>query len=165
MQIYFQKKIPYIIYFVVFMLHQLGKGISLCCLSCKSFFVKPLHRSHAPPCLQAGRGAGPPSPQAGRRCYTSDGGTPSLQNILQELAGVGGFHFCDLLWRALRDDGAALVAAFRTKVDDVVGDFDDVEIVFDDENRVALVAERLEDFQQLLDVGDMEAGGRFVQYI
>ena len=70
-----------------------------------------------------------------------------------------------MLRRALRDDGAALVAAFRAKVDDVVGDFDDIEIVFDDENRVALVAERLEDFQQLLDVGDMEAGGRFVQYI
>ncbi len=147
------------------MFHQLGKGISLCCLSCKSFFVKLLHRSHAPPCLQAGRGAGPPSPQAGRRCYTSDGGTPSLQNLFQKLAGVGGFDFCDLFGSALRDDGAAHVAAFRTEIDDVVGHFDDVEIVFDHENRIALVTERLQHFQELFDVGDMEAGRRFVQYI
>ena len=89
--------------------------------------------------------ARPPCPQAGCRSYTSDGGTPSLQNLLQKLAGVGGFYFCDLLWRALRDDGAALVAAFRAEIDDVVGDFDDIEIVFDDQDGIPLVAERLEE--------------------
>ena len=88
-----------------------------------------------------------------------------LQNLFEELAGVGGFHFRDLLRRALRDDGAALVAAFRPEVDDVIGHFNDIEIVLDDENRVALVAKRLEDFQKLFDVGYMEAGRRLVQYI
>lgn len=101
----------------------------------------------------------------GERIGSRRSGTPSLQNVFQKLAGVGGFHFRNLLGRALRDDGAALIAAFRAKVDDVVGHFDDIEIVFDDENRVALITKRLEDFQKLLDIRDMEAGGRFVQYI
>ena len=70
-----------------------------------------------------------------------------FQNIFEELSCVGGFYFRNLFGRALRDDGAALIAAFRAEIDDVVGHFDDIEIVFDDENGVALVAKRLEDFQ------------------
>ncbi len=88
-----------------------------------------------------------------------------FQNIFEELSCVGGFYFRNLFRRALRDDGAALITAFRAEIDDVVGHFDDIEIVFDDENCVALVAKRLEDFQKLFDIRDMEAGRRFIQYI
>src|SRR5690242_15114156 len=46
----------------------------------------------------------------------------------------------DLLGRALRDDAAAAVAAFRAEIDDPVRGLDDVEVVLDDEHRVAGVA-------------------------
>lgn len=49
---------------------------------------------------------------------------------------------------ALRDDEATLLAAFRANVHDVVTDFDHIEVVFDDQNRVAFVHQLLEYIQQ-----------------
>jgi hypothetical protein len=45
----------------------------------------------------------------------------------------------------------------------VVGALDDVEVVLDDEHGVALVDEAVEDVQELLDVAEVEAGGRLVE--
>ena len=58
---------------------------------------------------------------------------------------------------------AAVDAAFGAQVDDVVGDLDDVEVVLDDDDGVALVDEELEDVQQAVDVGEVQAGGGFVE--
>ena len=55
----------------------------------------------------------------------------------EELARVRLRHFDDVLGAPRRHDGAALVAALRAEVDDVVGTFDDVHIVFDDDERMA----------------------------
>ena len=74
-------------------------------------------------------------------------------------SGVAG----DLLRRAFGDDAAAAVAAFGAEVDDPVGGFDHVEVVLDDDDRVAAVGEALEHAEQLLDVGEVEPGGRFVE--
>ena len=52
--------------------------------------------------------------------------------------------------RALEDDGAAVRAGARAHVDDVVGDPDDLRVVLDDEHRVALVAQALEQRVHLL---------------
>ena len=69
----------------------------------------------------------------------------------------------DRLGRALGDDPAAAVAALRPEVDDPVGGLDDVEVVLDDDDRVAAVDEAVEDLEQLLDVGEVQAGGRLVE--
>ena len=69
----------------------------------------------------------------------------------------------DLLGRALGDDPAAAVAALRPEVDDPVGGLDDVEVVLDDEDRVAAVDQPVEHLEQLLDVGEVEAGRRLVE--
>ena len=61
------------------------------------------------------------------------------------------------------DDPAAAVAALRPEVDDPVGGLDDVEVVLDDEDRVAAVDQPMEDLEQLLDVGEVEAGRRLVE--
>jgi hypothetical protein len=58
----------------------------------------------------------------------------------------------DVLRRAGRDQFAAPVAALRSEVDDPVGGLDDVEVVFDDDDGVPLVAQPVQDLQQLLDV-------------
>jgi hypothetical protein len=63
------------------------------------------------------------------------------------------------------DDFAAAVAAFGAEVDDPVGGLDDFEIVLDHHHRVALVDQLVQHFQQLLDVVEMQAGGRLVEDI
>lgn len=79
------------------------------------------------------------------------------------LAGVGFFDAGDLLGGALGDDLAALVSGFRSEVDDPVGGFDNVEIVFDDDDADAFFDQALEDGQEQADVVEVEAGGWFVE--
>ena len=69
----------------------------------------------------------------------------------------------DLLGRALRDDQAAAGAALGAHVDDPVGRLDDVEVVLDDDDRVALVDEPLQHAEQLADVLEVQAGRRLVE--
>ena len=64
---------------------------------------------------------------------------------------------------ALGDELAAVLAGFGAKVEDPVGGFDDVEVVLDDEKGVAGIDEFLEDGEEVLDVGEVEAGGGFVE--
>jgi len=69
----------------------------------------------------------------------------------------------DLFRGALGDDAAAAFAAFGTEVDDPVGLFDDVEMMFDDQDGVAKSNETLEDVEELADVVEMQAGSGFVE--
>ena len=69
----------------------------------------------------------------------------------------------DLLGRADGDDLAACLAALGAEVDQVVGLLDHVEIVLDHEHGVAAVDEALQRLEQLLDVGEVQAGGRLVE--
>ena len=69
----------------------------------------------------------------------------------------------DGLRRALGDDLSAFVAGFGSQVNDPIGAFDDVEIVFDDEHRMTGIDETLKSFQQNPDVVKVQAGGRFVE--
>ncbi|MNT60026.1 hypothetical protein D3C72_1975830 [compost metagenome] len=61
------------------------------------------------------------------------------------MAGRGGR---DSFRRALRHDMAAAVAAFRAHVDQPVRRLDDVQVVFDDEHRIAGVDELVQHLQQ-----------------
>ena len=45
----------------------------------------------------------------------------------------------------------------------MVGAFDDVEVVLDDEEGVAVIDEALEDDEEALDVGEVEASGGLVE--
>ena len=78
------------------------------------------------------------------------------------MAGVGGGDFGDLFGGAGGDYGAAVEAAFGAHIDDMVGGFDDVEVVLDDDHGVAAVDELAEDFEETLDVCGVEAGGGLV---
>ena len=46
----------------------------------------------------------------------------------------------DGAWRACDEDFSAPLAAFRAEVDDPVSGFDDIEIVFDNNDSIAMVA-------------------------
>jgi hypothetical protein len=66
----------------------------------------------------------------------------------EELAGIRARSGRNSGRTALADDAAAIFAALRTKVDDPVAVADDVEIVLDDDDRVAQVGEPVEDFER-----------------
>ncbi len=61
----------------------------------------------------------------------------AVQKGAEDVAGVGAAGASDFFGGAGGDDAAAVFAAFWTKIDDVVGGFDYVEIVFDDQDGVA----------------------------
>ena len=73
--------------------------------------------------------------------------------------------FDNLFRGAAGDDRAAFGAGFGADVDDPVGSFDDVQIVFDDDDRVAVVDQAVEHFEQFCEVVEVEAGRGFVEQV
>ena len=67
--------------------------------------------------------------------------------------------------RAAGDDEAAFLATLRSQVDEIIRVFHDIEIVFDGDNRVTHFHEAMENVDELLYVGEVKAGGGFVQYV
>ena len=75
---------------------------------------------------------------------------------------------CDLrhLFRtSLSDDVTACLASLRSEVDHPIGCFDDIQIVFDDDEGIAGIHQFVQDGQQFLDVVEVKAGGRLIQDI
>src|SRR5712691_10636480 len=73
------------------------------------------------------------------------------------------FARCDFLRRSLRDEATACFAGFRAEVDHPVRAFDNVEIVLDDNHRMAGIGEALENLQQHAHVVEMQASRRLVE--
>ena len=69
----------------------------------------------------------------------------------------------DLFRRTGRDQHAAAIAAFGPKVEHPVGGLHHIQVVLDDDNRVARIDQFVEHFQQLLYVLEVQAGGRLVE--
>src|SRR5437016_14548930 len=69
----------------------------------------------------------------------------------------------DVLRCTASHDGAAFVAALGPEVDDPVGALDDLEVVLDDEQRMAALDELTERRDQLVDVVQVQAGRRLVE--
>ena len=64
-----------------------------------------------------------------------------FQRLLEKLAGVGAWVAGDLLRRAGNDNFTTTGAAFRAEVDDPVGGLDDIQVVLDDDDGVAVIAQ------------------------
>ena len=91
--------------------------------------------------------------------------SPTLQQLPQILPGVAGRILRHLFWRALRHDRSACGTAFGSQVDDPVGSLDHVEVVLNDGDGVARVAQLMQNLEQQLDVGEMQAGGGLVKNV
>src|SRR5246127_1980248 len=81
------------------------------------------------------------------------------------LAGVAGLTLGDVFGGAGGDDMAAGVAAFGAEIDDPVGGLDDLEIVLDDEYRVAGLDQRVQNVEELSHIIEMQPGRRLVEDI
>ena len=71
-------------------------------------------------------------------------------------------HF---FWCSGKEELAAASSTCRTHVDEPVGEFDDIEIVLDDDDRIATVNQFLEYIHQDADVFEMQTGCRFIENI
>src|SRR5437588_121242 len=96
-------------------------------------------------------------------CYgrrTTDYGQRALP---QRRAGVRMRTGRDFLWCSGTDEFAAAGTAFGTKVDDPIRCLDNIKIVLNHQHRVAGVREAVEYLQQLLDIVEVQAGGRLIE--
>jgi hypothetical protein len=59
----------------------------------------------------------------------------------------------------------SLSATFRPEVDNPIGLFHDVEVMFDNNDRIAEFRQATEHFEELLHVGKMQARSRLVENI
>ena len=78
-------------------------------------------------------------------------------------AGPAALASGNVFWRARGDEFTTAITTFRTKVQHPVGGLHHIQIVLNDDNRVAGVDERVQDFQQLAYVLEMQARRRFVE--
>ena len=85
--------------------------------------------------------------------------------MCQRLSGVRLLHTGHLLGSALGDKLAAVLSAFRAKIDDPVRVTNYVKVVFDDDDRVAQIGETVQDFEKLFHVFEVQSGGRLVEEI
>lgn len=76
------------------------------------------------------------------------------------MTGVANRYF---LRAALRDDAPALVPRSWPEIDDPVGRFDYVQVVFNNQYRMTGIHKPLKDFQQHANVIEVKAGGGFVE--
>jgi hypothetical protein len=59
---------------------------------------------------------------------------------------------------------ASSPACFRPKIDHPIDHANDLEIVLDDDHRVALVDESIQQIHQLIDIIEMQSGCRFIEH-
>jgi hypothetical protein len=85
--------------------------------------------------------------------------------LLQILAGQRLFDIEQVARGPLEENGAALVAAFGSHVDDPVGVANDIEVVLDDDDGVAAIDQAAHDGEQATDVREVQAGGGLVHDI
>ena len=81
------------------------------------------------------------------------------------MSGNTAFDHRDILRSALGNDFATAVAAFGAEVNDPVRGLDDIQVMFDDDDGVALIDKCLEDLQQFTDIVKMEPRRGFIQDI
>ena len=72
-------------------------------------------------------------------------------------------HLGDFFRRADGDDLATFGATFGAEIDQPVGGLDHVQVVFDHHHGVAVIAQAVQHVEQLLDVREVQAGGRLVE--
>ena len=81
----------------------------------------------------------------------------------QVSTGVRALGFGDFFGWALSDDFSSTLATFRAKVDHPIRSGDQVQVVFDDQHRVAGIDQPLDDSDQPPHVRHVQADGWFLE--
>ena len=88
-----------------------------------------------------------------------------FQQGLEVLAGKAAGHLGHLLGRTLGNHQAAGAAAFRAKVNDVIRTLDEIQIVLNDNDRVARIHQLLQHLDQAMHVRNVQTCGRLIEDI
>ena len=83
----------------------------------------------------------------------------------QKIAGVRLGHRGQLLRRAMPDHAATELAAFGAHIDQVVGIADNVQIVFDDDDRIAEIGKPMKHVKQAAHIVKVKPGGGLVKQV
>jgi len=75
---------------------------------------------------------------------------------------VGFFGFDDIFRLALNHDFASLLSSLQAQINDIIGAFDHIQVVLDDDNRVALIDQFLKATEEYGDIIGMKTYGGFV---
>lgn len=89
----------------------------------------------------------------------------ALQHLVEIAAGVAALRRDDIGGRASGDDLAAAIAALGSEIDDPIGRLDDLEIMLDDDDAIALIDEFVQHFEQFCDIVEMQARRRLVENV
>src|SRR5579863_908457 len=121
-----------------------------------------LQEAAAPPDpgLHAGRLRG-----AFRGALTLRGGGPPREQWGEVATRPGGGVRRNVLRGARGDDPSAAFAAFGPEIDHPVRGLDDIQVVLDHDDGVALVAQAVQHLQQLLDIVKMQPGRGLVENV
>src|SRR5579884_4016348 len=109
----------------------------------------------------------PPLPPRGGRYgnlrYSQLRSSISVEYVGQKFARVGLGISADRFRCTRSHDVAAALATFRPEVNHPIGGLDDLEIMFDHQNRATRVDEAAEGRKQLADVVEVQPGGGLVE--
>ena len=86
-----------------------------------------------------------------------------MELFCQILPGIRSGTLCYFFRCSGNYQVSTLVSSFRTEVDNVVGTFDYVHVMLNDDNRMSAGYQRVEYFQQFLDVVKVKSGSRLVE--
>lgn len=88
-----------------------------------------------------------------------------MQYVAQVSAGMRGVALGNIFWSPLGDDGSTAIAAFRTEIDDMIGALDDIQVMLDDDDRVASFDQFIQYAQEFFYIVEVQTGRRFVKDI
>ena len=88
-----------------------------------------------------------------------------FQIFLYILSCVGNRALRHFFRRSLGNHRTALVSAFRTDIDQVVGRLNHIQVMFNNDNGIAPVRQSAQNLDQLVDIGKMEASRRLIQNV
>ena len=87
----------------------------------------------------------------------------SEKYLFEKRSGDGGGVLGELLGGALGDNLTTAAASVGAKVEEVVHAFEDIEVMLDDDHRVALIDKLLQNVEQYLYIFEMKAGRRLIE--
>ncbi len=75
------------------------------------------------------------------------------------------FIDANILRRPRHQNAATTGASLRSQIDDPVGSFYHIKVVLDDDDGVAAIPQLVQHLEQLLDVVEVQPGGRLIQNV
>ena len=78
---------------------------------------------------------------------------------------MGLWTFYNLLRRPFRNNSSAFVSAFRSHIDNIIRCLNDIQIVFNDNDCIAVRRQSSENLGQLMDIRKMKSRRRLIQNV